>query len=319
MIRSTPRAVDLSQDNARLRPASTLFGAPVADVEDLRPGVVAAIGLYCDHFCEGHPGGRFAARQLRYTSTSAAEHTPQSVVDLGDFNVFPLEPKKTLDVLSTQAQRIVAAGAKPFAIGGDYSVSPAIVKGIVKGIVDEAGADRLAVIRISRRLDLLPLAVNHAHEPQRRSATNELSALLGGGLSAVALLGGRGVVTAQEWQCASTVAVIPARELVLAPAQAARTVQRALERVADRFYLSVDVDVLAPRFGSVALPNTQGGLSLAQLLRIVEQLNGVPLVGAELTGHVPDLDVPGRAMTSLVARLASQMLEVLVGETTPCR
>ncbi|MFT5449182.1 MAG: arginase family enzyme [Gammaproteobacteria bacterium] len=268
MSGSTPE-----QGNARLRPASTLFGAPVADVEDLRAGVVAAIGVYCDHFCEGHPGGRFAARQLRYTSAAAAGDGPQSVVDLGDFNVFPLEPTKTLDVLSTQSQRIVAAGAKLFALGGDYSVSPAIVK----GIVDEVGAHRLAIIRISRRLDLLPLAANPVHEPQRRSATNKLSGLLGGGLSAVALLGGRGVVTAQEWQCASTAIVVSARELVSAPVQAVRTLRRALERVADRFYLSVDVDVLAPRFGSVALPNTQGGLSLAQLLGIVEQLNDMPL------------------------------------------
>lgn len=306
---------DSTPGAARLRPASTLFGAAVADVEDLRPGVVAAIGVYCDHFCNGHPGGRFAARQLRYTSSVAAGYMPQSVVDLGDFNVFPLEPKKTLEALSARSQRIVAAGAKPFAIGGDYSVSPAIVK----GMVNELGADRLALIRISRRLDLLPLAANHVFEPQRGSATNELAGLLGGGLPAVALLGGRGVVTAQEWQCASTAIVVPMRDLLSAPAQVARTVQPALERIADRFYLSVDVDALAPRYGSVALPTTQGGLSLAQLLGIVEQFDGMTLVGAELTGHVPDLDVAGRAMTSHVACLANKMLECLVGETTSCR
>ena len=53
------------------RPASSFFGAPVGDIEDLQPGSIAAIGVYCDHFCAGNPGGRFAARQMRYTSTVA--------------------------------------------------------------------------------------------------------------------------------------------------------------------------------------------------------------------------------------------------------
>lgn len=299
----------------QLRMASTFFGAPVADIEDLRSGSVAAVGVYCDHFCAGRPGGRFGARQLRYVSTVSGLPHPRTVVDLGDFNVFPLEPKRTLEALSEQASRIVATGAKLFAIGGDYSVSPAIIGGLVRG----AGTPALAVIRISRLLDLLPLAANPLAEPWRRSATGELSGLLSGGLSAVAVLGSRGVVTAEEWQRASAATIVPASALVSAPARAARTARDALHRVADKFYLSVDVDVLAPRFGSVALPNTLGGLSLAQLLDLVDGLHGVQFVGAELTGHVPDFDVPGRAMTAHMASVANKMLECLAGETMLCR
>ncbi|MBT6275877.1 MAG: hypothetical protein HOI95_17300 [Chromatiales bacterium] len=126
---------DAAQDHLatlHLRPAATFYGAPVGDVEDLRPDSIAAIGLYCDHFSGGRPGGRFAPRQIRYASTCSNRPTLGCIVDLGDFNVFPLESKRTLKVLAEQSQRVVATSAKLFAIGGDYSVSPAIVQGIVR-------------------------------------------------------------------------------------------------------------------------------------------------------------------------------------------
>ena len=299
----------------QLRPAATFFGAPVADIEDLGPGAIAAVGVYCDHFSAGQPGGRFSARQLRYVGTMSSFPVPQSLVDLGDFNVFPLEPQRTLNTLSDQSQQIAATGAKLFAIGGDYSVSPAIVKGIAR----EVGAKSLGVIRISRRLDLLPKVASHSGEPWRDSATYELAECLSGGLSAVALLGGRGTVAAEEIERASAAIVLPASHLVATPGESARKVRNGLERVADRFYLSVDVDVLAPRFGARALPSPHGGLSLDQLLDVLAEFNGMPIIGAELTGHLPDLNVPGRAMTSLISSVATRMLECLAPEAKPCR
>jgi arginase family enzyme len=306
----TDAARDHGDTQTPLRPVSTFFGARVADIEDLRPGNVAAIGVYCDHYSAGRPGGRFAARQLRYASTISDMSVPQSVVDLGDFNVFPLEPERTLEFLSEQSRRIIATGAKLFALGGDYSISSAIINGIAR----EIGETSLAVIRISRRFDLLPKALNQTDAPWRYSATNELSENLSGGLSAVALLGGRGTVAVEERERASTAIVVPASRLVSVPGKAVHKARNELERVADRFYLSVDTDVLAPRFGASALKSKHGGLSLAQLLAVLAALDGMPFVGAELTGHVPDLDVPGRAMTSQIARLAAKILECMAGK-----
>jgi len=295
----------------QLRPAATFFGAPVADIESLGPDSIAAVGVYCDHFSAGRPGGRFGARQLRYISAISDLSVPQTLVDLGDFNVFPLEPERTVDTLSDQSQRIAATGAKLFAIGGDYSVTPAIVRGAAQ----EVGSGSLAVVRISRRLDSLPKGTNRSGDPWRCGATNEIAEILSGGLSAIALLGGHGTVATEELEQASEAVVVPASRLISAPGESAHKVRKELEDVADRFYLSVDADVLAPRFGSRALPGTHGGLSVAHLLTVLAELVGMPFIGAELTGHVPDLDVPGRAITSQIASVAAKVLDCLAGKT----
>lgn len=291
-----------------LRPAATFFGAPVADDEDLEAGAIAAAGVYCDHFSAGRPGGRFGARQFRYVSAVSGLSVPETLVDLGDFNVFPLEPQRTFEILSDQSQRIAATGARLFAIGGDYSVSPALVRGLAQEV------QPLGVVRISRRLDLLP---GTAGAPWRSSATAELAEILPNGLSALALLGGRGAVSAEE-RTSSTAFVVPASELAATPEEAVRKARSALQRGADRFYLSVDIDVLAPRFGARALPNPPAGLSVAQLLDVLAALDGMPFVGAELTGHVPDLDVAGRAMTAQLTCVAAKMLECLAGRSETC-
>ena len=290
-----------------LRPASTFFGAPVSDLEDLQPGDVAAVGVYCDHFSAGRPGGRFAARQLRYSSTGSNAPVPRAVVDLGDFNVFPLEPQRTQDILSEQSQRVVASGAKLLALGGDYSVSPAFVKGLTA----HYNTTSIGLIRISRRLDLLPVERKPSNGPWRCSATSEIATVLSAGSSAIALLGARGDVAREESDRISEMTVIPAAEVALKPGAAAAKARSALAAVADRFFLSVDVDVLEPRFGTVALPRARGGLSLEQLLAVLAVFNGMPFIGAELTGHVPDLDVPGRMATALMSGIAVQMLDCL--------
>jgi len=293
-----------------LRPASTFFGAPVSDIEDLQPGDIAAVGVYCDHFSAGRPGGRFAARQLRYASTSSNASAARAVVDLGDFNVFPLEPQRTQDVLCEQSQRIVARGAKLLALGGDYSVSPAVIKGVAA----DYNTTSIGLIRISRRLDLLPVEMKPSGGPWRCSATSEISGLLSAGSSAIVLIGARGDIAVEERDRISEMTIIPAADVALRLGTAAVRARKALKAVADRFFLSVDVDVLEPRFGTIALPRAQGGLSIEQLLAVLTLFEDRPLVGAELTGHIPDLDVPGRMATALMSDVATKILDCLSAE-----
>ena len=135
---------------------------------------------------------------------------------MGDLNVFPLEPQRTCEILSDQSQRIAATGATLFAIGGDYSVTPALLRGVAR----EIGS--LAVMRISSRLDLQPIAAGPADAPWRCNAASELAEILPNQLSAIALLGGRGTLPAEERASASEAIVVPASELVAAPEEAIR-------------------------------------------------------------------------------------------------
>ncbi|MBU6378690.1 MAG: arginase family protein [Gammaproteobacteria bacterium] len=99
-----------------------MLGASVADLEDLRQGDVGMAGLFLDHGDAGRFGKRFAARQLRYASAAAGISPPTGprgrCLDLGDVNVFPLQPAMQEQALRRQLQHVIAAGAMPIVVGG---------------------------------------------------------------------------------------------------------------------------------------------------------------------------------------------------------
>jgi hypothetical protein len=109
-------------------PPPTLFGAPMGDLDDLAPGMVAAVGAFCDHF-GGAPGMRLAARTLRYAFWSGwgeVSPAPDGLRDVGDLMVFPLEPAKHAAALRSQFDRLFATGARVLVVGGDRSVAEAL-------------------------------------------------------------------------------------------------------------------------------------------------------------------------------------------------
>ena len=295
-----------------LRPAATFFGAPTGDVEDLGDGKVAVAGVYCDHFSAGAPGGRFAARQIRYTSTPAAPSSIDGVMDIGDFNVFPLEPARTEAVLAEQCKEVIASGARLLSLGGDYSVSPALLKGIA------AARNRsIGLIRISSRLDLSQQDAAESDTPTRAATTGRMADIVTGGLSNIAFLGTRGSSTIEEVRRASVSKVIPAGELTRGITGTVSELRDWMSR-AETFYLSVDADVLAARYGSTALRSASGGLTKNQLLNVLVALEGKPFVAAELTGHLPKLDIAGRATTSAFAEIAFKLVKLLRAGNSSC-
>jgi hypothetical protein len=110
---------------ALLRPIPSLLGAPVAELAALRPGEVALLGLFLDHGdmtrFGGRFGARFAARQIRYASATSRLAAPEGCLDLGDLNVFPLEPARNHAALVRQLDLVRAAGGRPVLVGGRLS------------------------------------------------------------------------------------------------------------------------------------------------------------------------------------------------------
>lgn len=96
-----------------------LLGAPISDLRDVEPGDLALCGYFCDNLGGGPAGARFLARQIRYFSEAAGPL--ERVHDLGDLNVFPLEPEKHEAAICEQLDKIAAAGCIPILVGGDGS------------------------------------------------------------------------------------------------------------------------------------------------------------------------------------------------------
>jgi hypothetical protein len=119
----------------RLRGIASFLGRPIGDLEDLRPGDVAMVGLFHDHDDFIGFGARFAARQIRYASRPAyglvdSDRTAPTadadaagrVFDLGDLNVFPLERPRHCAVLQGQLAAMLAVGARVVVVGGSMSL-----------------------------------------------------------------------------------------------------------------------------------------------------------------------------------------------------
>ena len=97
----------------------SFLGVPVGDLEDLVPGQVAIAGYFCDNLDRPAAGQRYLARQLRYASRP--ENAPANAIDLGDVNVFPLEPDKHFSAVVSQCEAVLETGARMVLVGGDSS------------------------------------------------------------------------------------------------------------------------------------------------------------------------------------------------------
>ena len=97
----------------------SFLGASIGDLEDLVPGQVAIAGYFCDNLARPSAGQRYLARQLRYASCPTV--TPANAIDLGDVNVFPLEPDKHFLAVASQCESVLETGARMVLVGGDSS------------------------------------------------------------------------------------------------------------------------------------------------------------------------------------------------------
>jgi agmatinase len=301
-----------------MQPVPSFFGASIGDIEDLSEGKIAVTGIYCDHFSGGKPGARYAARQLRYASWSSLAHEPtpppsDMIIDVGDLNVFPTEPAKTMSILEEQSRRIHQTGAKLLALGGDYSVIPALVLGQLQATQDS----RLQIIRISRRLDAATIPDPRKTPLARACATRQLGEYCGGA-SSITLLGVSDVTALEEYDYFSGAFVRSARQLIGELDKLVDEIVAGLAHPNVTFYLSVDIDVLAWPSICTNSPYLGTGLTPEQLIMLIEALGKLPIAGADVTGFIPDLDVSGSSASATVARISRCVLEAMSQEVSRC-
>ena len=297
----------------------SFFGAPIGDIEDLSEEKIAVAGLFCDHFSAGEPGARYAARQLRYASLPLLTHgpnisPPKNIIDVGELNVFPIEPLKTQSILKEQSLRIHQTGAKLLALGGDYSLIPALVS----GQLEARSGDCLNIIRISRNLDAAEISNSQKKPLNRSCATRQLSEYCGGSKS-IMLLGVSDSSTLEEFEYLADSFIRSAQQL---SASLSGLTEQILDVSPDKnvsFYLSVDIDVLAlPSIRSNS-PYLGTGLTPKQLTSLILELGKLPIIGADVTGYIPDLDISGSTASVTVAEIVRSVIETMSQESTLCR
>ena len=292
---------------------ATMMRLPFAESPE---GLDAAfIGVPLDIGTSNRAGARFGPRQIRTESslirpynmaTGAAPFDTLQVADLGDVPINTYSLEKSMPIITSYYERVLAAGCKPLTMGGDHTIALPILRALAR----QHGP--LALVHVDAHADINDEMFGEpiAHGTPFRRAVEE--GLLD--CKKVFQIGLRGAGYAADdfdWPRAQGFTVVQAHEVwyqSLAPLMA-----QVRERVgAAPVYITFDIDGLDPSFAAGTGTPEIGGLTVPQGLEIIRGCRGLNVVGGDLVEVSPPYDPSGNTAL-LGANLLYEMLCVLPG------
>jgi arginase len=218
---------------------------------------------------------------------------PGTLGDAGDVAIDPASDSETVRAAITEAvARVVAAGNRPIVLGGDHAITFPVVRAV------RAAHPLLSILHIDAHPDLYD-----EFEGDRWSHATPFARIMEAELAdRLAQVGIRTMTGHQREQAERFgVEVIDMR----AWASGRRPT------IATPVYISIDCDGLDPAFAPGVSHREPGGLSVRDVLGLVQQLQ-VPVVGADIVEFNPSQDPVGltaHVCAKLVKEIAGKMLE----------
>ena len=263
---------------------TVLFGAPFDSTTSFRPGT------------------RFGPHAVRSESFGLESYSPYldrdlidaAVLDTGDVDVSYGDTSATLDAIEERAEEILAAGKRPFLIGGEHLVTLGAVRAAVKHYPD------LHIVHFDAHADLrddyLGAKLSHAcvirrcHELVGDGRIFQFG--IRSGERAEWYWSAEGHTKIQKFSFAGldeTIAALKGRPI----------------------YLTIDLDVLDPScFPGTGTPEA-GGVRFTDLLSAaLRTIRGCQIVGCDMVELSPPLD-PSGTSTATALKLLREMLLAL--------
>jgi agmatinase len=267
----------------------------------------ALLGVPWDGGTTYHPGARLAPWEVRRASALLQSFHPTRkvdvfgrgrVVDHGNVAVPPFSPALAREAIEAEIGAVLAAGAVPFVVGGDHSITYPILRAVAKA------HGPVAVVHLDAHLDTSgPEGWGDAYHHGTPIRNALLEGLVdNGALHQVGIRApwaGRedGALVADHGGHLHDMDTIAERGI----AAVARTIRAA---VGDQpVYLTLDVDGVDPAFAPGTGTPVPGGLSAREALALVRGLAGVNLVGMDVVEVCPARDV-----ADLTVHLAAHLL-----------
>lgn len=293
-------------------PATMMRLPTQADAEGLD---ACFVGLPLDLGTSNRSGARFGPRQIRAESalirpcnlaTGAAPFNALQVADLGDVAINPYQLADSMAIIESAYDAILACGCTPLGIGGDHTVTLAVLRAMQR----RYGA--LGVVHVDAHADMNDRMFGErvAHGTMFRRGIED-------GLidpARMVQIGLRATGYSPDdfdWAQRRGVRVVRAEDCwyrSLTPLMAEVRQQLGPGPV----YLSFDIDALDPAFAPGTGTPEIGGLTSTQALEIVRGCRGLALVGCDLVEVSPPYDTSGNtALTA--ANLLFEMLCALPG------
>jgi agmatinase len=273
------------------------FRLPAVDVDAASPyaGLDAVvIGVPYDAATTYRPGARFAPYEVRRVSALVQTFHPTHKVDVfatlraadgGNVAVPPFAAALARDVIENEVATILAAGAVPFAVGGDHSIALPAMRAVAK----KHGP--LAVVHVDAHLDTSDAEVwgdaFHHGTPLRHAISEglvERGQLHQVGIRATWGYPEEGALAASHGATLYDVDAIAARGIASVAAHIVSSVgQRPV-------YITFDVDGIDPAFAPGTGTPVPGGLTSREALTLLRSLAGVNVVGMDVVEVCPALD-----------------------------
>lgn len=258
------------------------------------------------------PGARFGPRGVRAASALTRGFHPAQGLDLfdhlrcadgGDILCIPMSIERTLENIRARVHQIATAGAVPAIVGGDHSISLAVLRGLAQV------HGPLGLIHFDAHSDTYGPAwdIDLHHGTIFRNAAEE-GLLRGGDVVQVGIRGpltsGRDFEHAQKHGFRIILVDEVKRDLARVEAELAAL------RGRGAFHVSFDLDALDPAYAPGTGTPVPGGLTSYEALCLLRALAGVDIIGCDVVEISPDHDPSGNT-SLLAATLLAELLAAL--------
>ena len=239
-------------------------------------------------------------------ATRAAPFDSLQVADIGDIAINTFNLQKSVAIIESAYDEILAADCKPLTLGGDHTISLPILRALKK----KHGP--VGIVHVDAHADINDHMFGEriAHGTPFRRAIEE-GLIEPSRMVQIGLRASGYEADDFDWPREQGVRVVQAEECwykSLAPLMAEVREQLGTGPV----YLTFDIDGLDPAYAPGTGTPEIGGLSVHQGLEIVRGCRGLDLVGGDLVEVAPAYDSSGN--TALVAaNLLFEMLCVFPG------
>ena len=268
-------------------PHVSLDEARIQDVE------IGIIGVPWDSGTTNRPGPRHGPRQLRDASTMIrAEHPVSGVrpyersncADLGDVSINPADIEDSMNRITAFYKKVLEKGIKPLTAGGDHLTSLPVLRAL-------ADKGPLGMIHFDSHTDLFHsyfdgTMFTHGTPFRRAVEENLLDP------KRVVQIGIRGTqYDTEDLDFAKSVGirVIKIEEFFDRGIQ--DVMAEAKEIVGEKeTYVSYDIDFIDPAFAPGTGTPEVGGPNSYEALKVIRELTGVKIVGADMVEVSPPFD-----------------------------
>jgi agmatinase len=274
---------------------------------------VALLGIPYDGGTSYRTGARFGPRAVREQSSLIRTWHPVlkvhpferlRVADCGDVDVVPISIEATYAAISRRLDEVLAAGATPVCVGGDHSVTLAVLRSIARR------HGPVGVVHFDAHPDTWDeyFGGKFFHGTPFRRAVEE-------GLvepRRMIQVGIRGPLYGPEDFAFHDEHGIEVVRIEAVKEQGVAWVAQRLARLrGGPVYCSFDIDAVDPAFAPGTGTPEVGGLTSYEAQALLRSLEGLSLVGADIVEVSPLYDGPGQVTALLAANLMFELVCLL--------